>query len=44
MKHFYIRIDFPDKYTHNEIWQQIGLELDVKQWEKLGIKITPEND
>ena len=42
MKSFYIRVEFPDRFTHQEIWQQIGLELDVKEWEKLGVKFTAE--
>lgn len=42
MKSFYIRVEFPDKFTYQEVWQQIGLELDVKEWEKLGVKFTAE--
>ena len=42
MKSFNIRVEFPDKFTPEDVWQQIGLELDVKGWEKIGVKFTAE--
>lgn len=40
----YITIEYPDKYTKEEVLKSIIQELDIKSLTAIGIKIYPEEN